>query len=65
MKDKLKLIRTTEYDLEGNIKSEKFKIGVDVVTQADHGIHERYMNKTFDTYAEARKYIRTHEGIWK
>lgn len=63
MKDKLKLIRVTEYDIEGNIKFEVFKIGIEITTQADHGIYERYMNKTFSTYAEARKYIRTHEGI--
>lgn len=63
MKHKFKIKRITEFDLEGNLKFEQFKVKVEVATQGDHGVYEKYMSKTFDTYAEARSFIRKHEGI--
>ena len=63
MKHKFKIVRITEFDIEGNLKFEQFKIGVEIEKQSDNGIYEKYMNKTFGTYAEARAFIRKHEGI--
>lgn len=65
MKHKFTIKRISEFDIEGALKFEQFKVKVEIKTQADHGIYEKYMNKTFDTYAEARSFIRKHEGIWK
>lgn len=63
MKNKFKIKRISEFDIEGQLKFEQFKVKVDIESQSDHGIYEKYMNKTFDTYAEARQFIRKHEGI--
>lgn len=63
MKNKFKIVRLTEFDIEGHLKFEQFKVGVEIKTQSDHGIYEKYMSKTFDTYAEARQFIRKNEGI--
>ena len=63
MKHKFKIKRITEFDIEGNLSFEQFKVRVELETQGDHGIYEKYMSKIFDTYAEARQFIRKHEGI--
>lgn len=63
MKHKFKIKRITEFDIEGNLRFEQFKVDLEIKTQGDHGIYEKYMNKTFGTYAEARAFIRKHEGI--
>ena len=65
MKHKFKIKRVTEFDIEGNLTAEQFKVRIEIESQSDNGIYDKYRDKTFSTFAEARKYIRKHEGIWK
>lgn len=63
MKDKFTIVKEVDYDLDGQEENVCYRVNFRWKTNGDYGIHEKYMNKTFSTYEEARKYIRTHEGI--
>jgi len=63
MKNKFTIVKIVDYNLDGEEEYVRYKVNFSWKTNGDYDIHEKYMNKTFSSYEEARKYIRIHDGI--